>query len=50
MIAIDDILFRGREALARAAAIGESLRNASGPPDPQSLAELYDLLQLAAAE
>jgi hypothetical protein len=50
VIPIDEILFRGADALARAAALGESLRATGGPPDPVALAELYDLLQLAAAE
>ncbi len=50
VIPIDELLFRGRDALARAAALGETLRAAAGPPDPQALAELYDLLQLAAAD
>ncbi|MEX2182761.1 MAG: Hpt domain-containing protein [Gemmatimonadaceae bacterium] len=50
VIPIDELLFRGRDALARAAALGEELRTADGAPDPQTLAELYDLLQLAAAD
>lgn len=50
VVPIDELLFRGKDALARAIAIGDALRQGDAPPDPDTLAELYDLLQLAAAE
>lgn len=50
VVPIDELLFRGKDALARAIAIGDELRQRDAAPDQATLAELYDLLQLAAAE
>lgn len=50
VIPIEDLLFRGKDALQRALVLGESLTRAGAAPDAETLAELYDLLQLAAAE
>lgn len=50
VVPIDELLFRGREALQRAIEIGDDLRRAGRAPDHDVLDELYDLLQLAAAE
>jgi chemotaxis protein histidine kinase CheA len=50
VIPIEDLLFRGKDALQRALTLGESLKRAGTVPDAGTLAELYDLLQLAAAE
>jgi hypothetical protein len=50
VIPIEDLLFRGKDALQRALVLGESLKRAGAAPDSETLAELYDLLQLAAAE
>lgn len=50
VIPIEDLLFRGKDALRRALVLGESLKRAGAAPDSETLAELYDLLQLAAAE
>lgn len=50
VIPIDDLLLRGKDALARAIELGDAMRSSSSPPDSDTLAELYDLLQLAAAE
>jgi chemotaxis protein histidine kinase CheA len=50
VVPIEELLFRGREALDRALRIGEQLRGTAAPPDPATLSELYDLLQLAAAD
>jgi hypothetical protein len=50
VVPIEDLLLRGRDALERALQIGDALRHAGAVPDPTTLAELYDLLQLAAAE
>lgn len=50
IVPIETLLFRGRAALERARVVGAELRRAPAAPDPDSLAELYDLLELAAAE
>jgi hypothetical protein len=50
VIPIEDLLLRGRDALERAIQIGDALRHSGAAPDPATLSELYDLLQLAAAE
>ena len=50
IVSIDELLYRGKEALARALSIGDDLRSATEPPDPARLHELYDLLQLASAD
>lgn len=50
VIPIEDLLFRGKEALQQALYLGDRLRNAETPADHDTLAELYDLLQLAAAD
>lgn len=50
VIPIEDLLFRGKDALARAIQIGDAMRSSGNAPDSATLAELYDLLQLAAAE
>lgn len=49
IVAIDDLLYRGKDALRAAIALGDHLRDAD-QPDHESLQELYDLLQLAAAD
>lgn len=50
VIPVEDLLFRGKDALARALVIGDALRQSGTIPDAATLGELYDLLQLAAAE
>lgn len=50
VIPIEDLLLRGRDALERAIQIGDALRQSGAVPDQATLSELYDLLQLAAAE
>ena len=50
VVPIEDLIFRGREALDRAIQIGDALRQSGAVPDHATLTELYDLLQLAAAE
>ncbi len=50
VIPIDELLYRGKDALQRAISIGETLRHRRAAPDEDMLAELYDLLQLAAVE
>ena len=50
VVSIDELLFRGKDALQQALHLGERLRDASTVPDAHTLAELYDLLQLASAD
>jgi hypothetical protein len=50
VLPIEDLTYRGKEALQRAIELGDLLRSGQAAPDAGSLAELYDLLQLAAAE
>ena len=50
VVPIDELLYRGRDALAVALELGSRLRNASASPDAATIAELYDLLQLASAD
>jgi chemotaxis protein histidine kinase CheA len=49
IVAIQDLLYRGPAALKRARELSASLKK-SAAPDSEALAELYDLLELAAAE
>ena len=50
VVPIQDLLYRGRAALRRAAQLGQSFRGLGAPPSADDLAELYDLLELAEAE
>lgn len=50
VIPIDALLYRGEAALARATEIGDALRQGRIAADSETLAELHDLLRLAAAE
>lgn len=54
VVPVEALLYRGRAALARAREVRDALRAAGGadggPPDPALLDELYDLLDLAAAD
>ena len=47
VVPIETLLYRGRAALDRAREVRNGLRGAQGAPDPEALAELYDLLDLA---
>ena len=47
-VPIEDLVYRGRDALERAIELRDVMRNAGGTPDPSMLAELFDLLELAA--
>ncbi len=49
VVPIQDLLYRGRAALDRAIALGQALRETPAP-STDVLAELYDLLELAATE
>jgi len=50
VIPIEDLLFRGKDALKQALSLGDRLRAVAEVPDSETLAELFDLLQLAAAD
>ncbi len=50
VVPIQDLLYRGRAALRRAAQLGQSFRGLGAPPSSDDLTELYDLLELAEAE
>jgi hypothetical protein len=50
LVPIETLLLRGRAALDRARTLRNELRGASRDPSPDELAELYDLLELAASE
>ena len=47
-VPIEDLVYRGRDALDRAIELRDILRKNAGTPDPDLLAELFDLLELAA--
>ena len=46
-VPVDALLYRGRAALDRAVEIRDAIRRAGGPPPPEMLEELYDLVELA---
>jgi len=50
LVPIETLLFRGRAALDRARTLRNELRDGARNPSPDELAELYDLLELAATE
>ncbi len=50
VVPIQDLLYRGKSALRRAAQLGQSYRTSGATPNAEELAELYDLLELAEAE
>lgn len=47
VLPVDALLYRGRAALDRAVAVRDEIRRAGGPPAPEMLEELYDLVELA---
>ena len=47
-VPVEDLLYRGKDALDRAIELRDAMRAAGGTPDPAMLAELFDLLELAA--
>jgi hypothetical protein len=47
IVSIDELLYRGKSALHRAAEIGIEVRRVGGAPDPVLLDELLDLIELA---
>ena len=47
VVPVDALLYRGQAALERAIELRDTLRRAGGPPAPELLEELYDLLDLA---
>jgi chemotaxis protein histidine kinase CheA len=47
VLPVDALLYRGRAALDRAVELRDAIRRAGGPPSPEVLEELYDLVELA---
>jgi hypothetical protein len=47
IVPIEQLLYRGRAALERAAALRDEIRAAGAPPSLDALDELFDLLDLA---
>lgn len=47
VVPVDALLYRGQAALERAIELRDALRRAGGPPAPDVLEEIYDLLDLA---
>jgi chemotaxis protein histidine kinase CheA len=50
VIPIQELLYRGRAALQRALEVRDAIRTSTSPPDAESLAELFELLELATTE
>lgn len=50
VVPIQDLLYRGKSALARAIVVSESIKGGATPPEQDALAELLDLLELATSE
>lgn len=50
VVPIQDLLYRGKAALARAREVGDGIKAAGLSPDADALAELFDLLELAASD
>lgn len=50
VVPIQDLLYRGKAALARAIVVGESIKVGGMAPDQDALTELFDLLELATSE
>jgi chemotaxis protein histidine kinase CheA len=50
LLPVDALLYRGRAALDRAIELADQIRRTGGPPAPEVLEELYDLVGLARVE
>ena len=50
VVPIQTLLYSGRSALDRAREIRQEMAQGGGPPSPDALEELFDLLDLAAAD
>jgi chemotaxis protein histidine kinase CheA len=50
VVPIQDLLYRGKSALSRAIEVGDSIKSGAHAPDQETLAELFDLLELATTE
>ena len=50
LVPIDALLYRGRAAIERAIELREEIRRRGGPASNDTMAELFDLLDLALAE
>lgn len=49
-VPIQDLLYRGKAALARAVEVGSAIRSGKSSADQDTLADLFDLLELATTE
>lgn len=47
VVPMDALLYRGQSAVARALELRDMIRQAGGPPSPDLLEEIFDLLELA---
>jgi hypothetical protein len=47
-VPVESLFYRGKEALERAIELRDAMRASGAPPDAALLAELFDLLDLAA--
>jgi hypothetical protein len=47
VVPMDALLYRGQAAVARAIELRDTIRRAGGPPSPDLLEEIFDLLELA---
>jgi hypothetical protein len=50
LVPVEDLLYRGRDAIARAMEIRESMLARTGTPESEELAEIFELLDLAVAD
>ncbi|HET7586397.1 MAG TPA: Hpt domain-containing protein [Gemmatimonadaceae bacterium] len=50
IVPVESLLYRGRAAVVRAMELRDALRTGGAPPSPDTLDELYALLELAATE
>lgn len=50
VVPIQDLLYRGKAALARAIVVSEGIKTGGMHPDQDALTELFDLLELATSE
>jgi hypothetical protein len=50
VIPIEQLLYRGRDAISRALAIRDGIRARAGTPHTEELDELFELLDLAVTE
>jgi hypothetical protein len=47
VVPVETLVYKGRAALERAAALREQIKSSGGVPSPATLDEMYDLIALA---